>query len=433
MQSNPELTNLLRARSTDYINHEPLPKQEAFLWLTCLDAFFGGAAGGGKSDALLMAALQYVDHEDYNAILLRENYPVLSLPGGLIDRSFDWLAGTDAKWYDKHKKWVFPSGATLSFGYLDGPRDHFRYQSSEFQFVGIDEAVNIRENQALYLFSRLRKLKSSPVPIRFRVASNPPAREQIEKGAWVKRRYVDTETREDRVFIPAWMDDNPYLDKEEYELSLENLDPITRQQLKDGNWLVRVQGNFFKREWFKLVSRDQVPPMDDCIKVRFWDRASTEVAPGKDPAYTAGLKMVYHPETGKYYIWNVHRFRESSATNEALIRQTADLDGKDTLIGIELEPGSSGKDSVSHYQRNILPEFAVKPVSASGSKTVRAAPFASAAERGDVVLVNGAWVNDFLDEVELFPDGQYKDQVDAGSGAYNILAMDKGYAGIRTL
>ena len=431
--SNPELKTLLRARLTKYIKHKPLPKQEAFLWLTCLDAFFGGAAGGGKSDSLLAAALQYVDHPDYNAILLREDYQVLSLPGGLIDRSFDWLAGTDARWLDKHKRWTFPSGATLSFGYLDGPRDHFRYQSSEFQFVGIDEAVNIRENQALYLFSRLRKLKNSPVPIRFRIASNPPAREQLERGSWVKTRYVDEATRGTRVFIPAWMDDNPFLDKEEYEKSLENLDPITRQQLKDGNWLVRVQGNFFKREWFPLIDKQFAPPLSDCTVVRFWDRAASEVKPGKEPAYTAGLKMAYHQVTGKYYIWSVNRFRESPAKNEALIRQTADIDGKDCFIGIEQEPGSSGKDSVSHYQRNILPEFAVKPIPATGSKVKRASPLASAAERGDIILVGGYWIQDFLEELDLFPDGQFKDQVDAGSGAYNILAMHKGHAGMRVL
>ena len=422
---------MLKARLTKYIKEKPLPKQEAFLWLTTLDAFYGGAVAGGKSSALLSAALQYVDCPDYNAILIREDYQVLSLPGGLIDRSFDWLSGTDAKWYDKHKRWVFPSGATLSFGYLDGPRDHFRYQSSEFQFVGIDEAVNIRENQALYLFSRLRKIKDNPVPIRFRVASNPPAREQLERGNWVKQRYVDEATRGDRVFIPAWMDDNPYIDKSEYEQSLENLDPITRQQLKEGNWLVRVQGNFIKREWFPIVEKNLVPDLDECTVLRFWDRAATEPEPGKEPAYTAGVKMAYHTTTKKFYIWNVHRFQESSATNEALIRQTADMDGKSVTVGIEQEPGSSGKDSISHYKRNILPEFAVTCVPASGSKVKRATPFASAAERGDIILVSGQWIGDYLDELDLFPDGQFKDQMDASSGAYNILVLDKGYAGMR--
>lgn len=396
-----------------------------------LEAFYGGAVGGGKSDALLMSALQFVDVPGYNAILIRENYQVLSLPGGLMDRAFEWLTPTDAHWNDKNKRWIFPSGATLSFGYLDGPRDHFRYQSSEFQFVGIDECVNIREKQALYMFSRLRKLETSPVPIRFRCASNPPAREQYERGKWVKERYIHS----NRIFIPAWMDDNKFLNKVEYEKSLNNLDPITREQLKKGDWDIQISGNFFKREWFPIVDKDKAPSLEDCRVVRYWDFASTDAEPGKDPAFTSGCKMAYHEPTQKYYIWNINRFQKSSAKKEAIVRQTADIDTADIPIYIEQEPGSSGKDVISHYQRNILPEFAVEgdTVSGKGSKTKRATPLASAGERGDVLLVRGHWNENFLEELELFPDGSYKDQVDSASGAYNKLAINNSIVRIRTV
>ena len=101
---------------SDYIPHKPTSKQIAFLLLDSYrEAFYGGAAGGGKSDALLMAALQYVDNQFYNAIIFRKTFTDLKLPSALISRSFEWLDQTDAKWNGSDHKWSFPSGATRCF------------------------------------------------------------------------------------------------------------------------------------------------------------------------------------------------------------------------------------------------------------------------------------------------------------------------------
>src|SRR5687767_3640230 len=84
-----------------YSPNTPEPRQHAFLLLddlNVLEAFYGGAAGGGKSDALLMAALRYVDVPRYAALLLRKSYADLALPGALMDRAKEWLAGSDARW-----------------------------------------------------------------------------------------------------------------------------------------------------------------------------------------------------------------------------------------------------------------------------------------------------------------------------------------------
>jgi hypothetical protein len=86
-----------------------------------------------------MAALQYVDKVGYSALLLRQSYSDLALPGALMSRSMEWLAGTEAQWNDKEKTWKFPSGSTLTFGYLEHEHDKYRYQSSHFQFIGFDE------------------------------------------------------------------------------------------------------------------------------------------------------------------------------------------------------------------------------------------------------------------------------------------------------
>jgi len=133
-------------RLNRYIPHEPTEKQAFFLLHAhSPEILYGGSAGGGKSDSLLMAALQYVDIPDYAALLLRRTYKELALPEAIMDRAHEWLNPTDAKWHEDAKTWEFPSGATLTFGYLEGPRDHYRYQSSAYQFVGFDELTQFQE------------------------------------------------------------------------------------------------------------------------------------------------------------------------------------------------------------------------------------------------------------------------------------------------
>ncbi len=433
----------MAVKQSKYNPHTPSIKQQAFLWLDCLDAFYGGSAGGGKSDALLAAALQYVDIPLYNAVLIRDTYQNLTKPGGLLDRAHEWLHGTDAKWVGDTKSYIFPSGARVSFSYLDGPLDHFNHQGSEYQMVGIDEVVNVRENQAVYMFSRMRKLraeqyrdelKSLPmfshlsdnqienyyqgyknIPLRFRCTSNPPTYEQLARGAWVKARYVDKETRKDRVFIPAGLDDNEFID-ESYVKSLDQLDPVTRKQLKEGDWNIKVKGRMFDREWFKIV--DVVPEMSNTV--RFWDLASTEPSKAnKDPDYTAGCKLSRSVD-GRFYIEHVQRHRKSPQENKEIIYQAAKIDGKMVEICFEKEPGSSGKYVVDDFIR-AMSGWMVSGEPSTGSKRQRAMPFASQAEAGNVYIVNGTWVENFLDEIESFPDGKHDDQVDAVSGAFKKL------------
>jgi predicted phage terminase large subunit-like protein len=407
---------------TKYIPWVPTAKQLAFLWLDCRDAFYGGAAGGGKSAALLMAALQYVDQPDYDALLIRNTYKQLSKPKALLDLSHAWLSNTDAHWNGDLKQWRFPAGATLGFSYLDGPMDHFNEQGAAYHFVGIDELTQIRENQALYVaFSRSRKSDESKVPIRFRSTSNPPAAEQVARGKWVKTRYVDPKTRrKGRIFIPADLNDNPYLDKEDYVESLSELDPVTRAQLLSGDWDISAKGRKFSAEWFKVTDAPPDPSEIDKI-VRFWDRASTEPSKeNKDPDWTVGVKMILTKQGLKYVI-NTKRFRESSLTNEKKIKNTADLDGIETKQRMEQEPGSSGKDVIDYYGRRILSGYDFKGVLATGSQYSRSDAYASAAERGEVYLLNGYWVDDFLEEHEIYPDGEHDDQVVSAAGAYNEL------------
>jgi hypothetical protein len=231
-----------RKSGRNYVPHEPTTKQRQFLSLGCSEALYGGAAGGGKSDALLMAyfgddkdPMRFIKTPGYAGLILRRTYADLSLPGAIMDRAHDWLASSGAQWNDKTKTWTFPiaggAAPTLTFGYLENTRDHFRYQGSELQFCGFDELTQFNERQYLYLFSRLRRGKAQSVPLRMRAATNPGG----IGHKWVYERFI--ERPEDRVFVPALLDDNPHLDRASYEEALAKLDPVTRDQLRSGSWL----------------------------------------------------------------------------------------------------------------------------------------------------------------------------------------------------
>lgn len=366
-----------------------------------------------------------MDVPGYAALLLRRTYPDLALPGALMDRAHDWLCGTDAQWNDKARQWAFPSGAVLQFGYLEHEKDKYRYKSAEFQFVGFDELTGFSETQYRYLFSRLRRLKTANVPIRMRAASNPG-----DVGhEWVKarfhlaepdpRRRAGMNVAADRAFIPAQLDDNPHLDRDEYASALAKLDHVTRRQLRHGDWDIRAEGGLFRRVWFPIIVDAQAPA--DARRIRYWDLAATVAEPGSDPDWTAGARLADHG--GRCMIEDIRRDRLGPYEVEQLIRQTAALDGPGVEIWIEQEPGASGKTVIAYYQR-ALRGYAVRGEPASGNKLTRARPLSAAAEGGGVVLLRGAWNAVFLDEVEAFPSpGVHDDQVDAVSGAYAKLTL----------
>jgi hypothetical protein len=245
-----------------YIPQQPTPRQKLFLDLDDQkEVFYGGAAGGGKSSALLMAALEFINVPNYSALLLRRTYADLSKQGALMDRAKEWLTGSGASWNEQRKMWTFPSGARLAFGYLETENDKFQYQGAEYQYIGFDELSQFTETQYTYLFSRLRRLKDSKVPIRMRSGSNPGGvgaywvkdrfipemflpEDAIEEKVWTKES-VDEETGNiiTRYFVPARLDDNPFLDQAEYDESLSELDPVTRAQLRRGDWQITARGD----------------------------------------------------------------------------------------------------------------------------------------------------------------------------------------------
>lgn len=363
-----------------------------------------------------MAALQYVDVPSYAAMIFRRHYTDLALPGALMEVAHAWLDGTDAHWNGVEHTWTFPTRglpASLAFGYLANANDHLRYQSSQLQFIGFDELTQFREVQYRYLFSRLRRRSGMPVALRVRGASNPGG----IGHQWVKQRFITEGRSLGRAFLPARLADNPHLDRAAYIATLASLDPLTRQQLLDGNWDAEVTGELFQRGWFKIVTSS---PREGRM-LRYWDLAATPVGPAApDPDWTVGARV--RSLAGQYWVEDVRRVRATPKQVEDLIVQTAREDGRDVEIHLEQEGGASGKLVIDRFQRVLLQGYAVRGHPPSGDKVVRARPASSAAEAGHILLVEGPWITAWLDELVAFPTGEHDDQVDTLSGAIAVCA-----------
>ena len=265
------------------------------------------------------------------------------------------------------------------------------------------------------MFSRLRKLEGVDIPLRVRAASNPP--DDDDNAEWVYNRFVNPKTKKPHIiFIPAGMDDNPYLDKETYKENLEELDPVTRARLRDGVWTLNRKGNMFKRDWFEVV--DTAPPLRRTV--RAWDCAGSEKTKGKDPDFTVGCKISEYQ--GIYYIEDFEKKRARPHEIALTQRATAIADGKRVIIREEQEPGSSGIATIDFKARGDLKGFNYKGVRSTGSKVQRANALSAAAEGGRVKILRGCrYIDDFFDEAESFPGGAHDDMVDALSLGFNEL------------
>lgn len=440
----------LTPRLTKFIPHAPTPKQAAFLVVPDLEAFYGGAAGGGKSDALLMGALQWVDEPGYAALILRKSYTDLALPGAVMDRSFAWLGGrSDCHWVERDHRWEFESGAVLQFGYLERSKDRYRYQSAEFQYIALDELTQFEIDEYLYMATRLRRPTASRLPVRLRGASNPGG----IGHEWVRTRFIPRPvTRPDgsveieyprhenedgtqgkrRVFIRATLEDNPHIDREQYEQSLALVDPVLRAQMRHGDWTASSEGTKFKRTWLMKALVDVAPRL--IRRGIYFDLAGTEETtnPPNDPDWTAGVWGGVTAD-GKLVLEGATRARVSEGKVEGIVagvvqERNVEPPGEYPLW-IEQEPGSSGKAVVSNYARRVVPGYTVHGHRPTGNKVTRAGLLASMLERGDVLLVRGPWIGPFIEEYVAFTgedDAGHDDQVDAGAGLCIVLMRPAG-------
>lgn len=428
----------------------PFPKQERFLALSCFEALFGGAAGPGKSQALIVGATRYIDRPRYRALLLRRTVPELRKSEGLIDRAEHIYRGLGAIGREQGKIWNFPGGARIELGSMEHIQDRFNYSSSEYQYIAFDELTSFEEIQYRFMVSRLRN--EHVAPLQLRSATNPGGvghdwvlrrfapwlypqwaeeydgpRAEAGEVVYFRRRpglsddeeIVEPGTRggRGRTFVPGFVSDNPIYAGSEYEQNLDALDPLTREQLKFGNWMARPGARvFFRREWFQVVDISDIPR--GAFRVRYWDRAAT-ADPRAD--WTVGLELAY----AKPYWWivDVVRGQWEPAQVEATIRRYAALDNaRGVRTVLERDPAQAGKFEARYYLQELA-GLDVHVAPPQGDKVTRAKPVSAQAQAlatgqyGNIRLVRAPWNRALLDELEGFPEG-HDDQVDALSGAF---------------
>jgi predicted phage terminase large subunit-like protein len=175
------------------------------------------------------------------------------------------------------------------------------------------------------------------------------------------------------------------------------------------------EGVFFKVSKLEIV--DAVPAgMRSC---RAWDMGASEAGD-----FSAGVKVSGPDATGVWYVEHVNRGRWSTDERNRQVRQTAELDGRDVRIHVPQDPGAAGKDAAIYATRQLA-GFSVKTEPVSGSKEIRADPFSSQVNAGNVRLVRGEWNRAFIEELRSFPGGKFDDQVDAVSDAFTELSSGK--------
>lgn len=173
-----------------------------------------------------------------------------------------------------------------------------------------------------------------------------------------------------------------------------------------------LEGGMFKRDWVRYDS----PLPANAVRCRYWDKAATH----GDGDWTVGCLMSV--QDGRYCIEDIVRLQGSPYEVQQTIRATAERDGRDVIIRMEQEPGSSGVDVIDHYSRQVLQGFDFRPDKVTGNKELRAGPMAAAMECGNLWFLRAPWNRELESELLEFPLGEHDDQVDACSGAFRTLA-----------
>lgn len=430
--------------------------QTAFVECSADIVVYGGAAGGGKSFALLLDPLRFIDNPQFGAVFFRRTTVQLRSIGGLWDESENLYPLLGAHGSRQSLEWRFPSGAKIKMSHMEHEKNRFDWQGSQIAYIGWDEITHFTQNQFWYLVGRNRSMSGVPGQIRCTCNPDPdsfvatfiewwinqetgyaiPERSGVirwfirngddivwgDSDAELVQKFGADSLPKSVTFIPSSVYDNPLLITKNpgYLANLRALPLVEREQMLKGNWKVRpAAGLYFKSHYFGIVD---APPADATV-VRYWDRAGTEKRANTDPDATVGLRLS-RDRQGILYVEDVRKMFESPHRVETAIVTTAQQDGKAVRIGYMQDPGSAGKGEAEQLGRK-LEGYNFKFATATGDKVTRAAPVSSQAEAGNIKLVKAHWNKEFLRVLENFPDGTHDDEVDALSGAFELIVAGR--------
>lgn len=448
--------------------HKLMPQpgpQTAFMSTPANVCIYGGAAGGGKSYGLLLSALRYKNVPGFGCTIFRKNFNQIFSQGGLWDESMQiyyGIKGAEPKaargqwWFRNNEGEVI---SKVTFAHIERDDDVHKWQGSQICEIGFDELTHFSEKTFFYMLSRNRS--TCGVTPFVRATCNPDADSWVAKFIewwidqdtgypiprrsgkirWFIRRdeilhwansreelwerfnlVTEEERNEPRsvTFIMSKLQDNKELLRinPQYLANLKALSQIERERLLYGNWKIKAAaGLYFKREQVGEIL--QIVPKDIIKYVRCWDLAASEKTDKGDPAYTAGVLMGKR-KSGRYVVIDVINKQMSASDVRATIKLTAQADRAAygaVTVRLPQDPGQAGKDQAELYVK-YLSGFIVKTVPETGSKEVRAAPMAAQWQAGNFGVVYGAWNEEYLIQLENFPDGQFKDMVDASANAF---------------
>ncbi len=429
----------------------------------------GGGAGGGKSFITLLKALKYCQDPKARVLIARETYPVLKLPGGLVDESKNIYPHFGAVWNVQPLMWKFPNGAEIKFAAI--PQNLMEWQGLQASNILVDEAAERPEATILFLLSRLRSagykghinltLTCNPERTSFlypwvEYCLDPETGIPKEGTEHITRYFVsidgnikwgespqelydehgagktlgkDFQPMSFR-FIPLTVFDNPPLLKNNpgYLANLLAQPRVNQQRYLYGSWTARPSSSsYFSRSWVEFVDK---PPTEVVNRVRSYDLAATEPSEqNKNPDWTAGVK-VSRDKFGIYYIEHVVRYRKKPDAVLREIIKVAELDGLAVPVTIPRDGGAGGVISNAFYVRTLTENgVTCRSILMSGhaGKVQRFLPFSALAEAGVVRIVRDhegdRWNDDFLTELEYFTGGRNEknDQCDATADATNTL------------
>lgn len=436
---------------------------------------YGGAAGGGKTFALLMQIFKmlggqkpYYMVDGFNMTIFRKNFNQIFSPGGLWDESmkiYGKLPNAEPKYVTGQWNFRGKNGARVSrvaFAHIERDDEVYKWQGSQLCGMCFDELTHFSEKTFFYMLSRNRS--TCGVRPFVRATCNPDADSWVaqfiswwidkdtgypipersgvpryfirrdERLYWANKRETlwekfnlttDDEKREPLsvTFISAKLTDNKILLKENpsYLTNLKALPEVERERLLSGNWKIKpAAGLYFKRTQIRHIL--DTMPLDIVSWARAWDLAATSEDEGGEPAYTAGVLMGKRKD-GTYVIADVVNVRKNANDVRQLIRFTAEKDRaahKMVHIRLPKDPGQAGKDQAQSYIK-FLSGFPVKAVAETGSKEARAEVVAAQWQAGNFDIVAGDWNDMYLSQLESFPQSKFKDMVDATSAAFREL------------